>query len=252
MSYILDALRKSDKQRQRGTAPTLLTAQAMAAAPRQPAFLRYVLLGGALVGAGIVIGWLHPWQPEQPTPATELVVAAKPPESSPRQTAPASLPALPEIASKPEQESPAQQSTSAAPPAPAPTRAVIKQGLPALARAETHLAPAVAVVPKEVTTPAPPAGVGSSAAQEQSVMTMAELPLSIQQEIPSMSVSVHAYSGQPKDRLVSINGRLLREGMSLAPGLTLEQITPDGMIFSYKGYRFVRRAQSSGAAAEIR
>lgn len=225
MSYILDALRKSDKQRQRGTAPTLLTAQATVAPPGQPAFLRYVLLGGALVGAGIVIGWLRPWQPEQPAPAIAPVPAAKPPGSSQRQTA-------------------------TAPPDPAPTNAVVKQSPPAPARTETHRAPSKALVPKEAATPAPPAGTG--AAQEQSVMTMAELPLSIQREIPSMSVSVHAYSSQPRDRLVGINDQLLREGMSLAPGLTLEQITPDGMIFSYKGYRFGRRAQSSGAAAEIR
>lgn len=254
MSYILEALRKSDKQRQRGTAPTLLTAQATVAAPKQPAFLWYVLLGGALVGAGIVIGWLRPWQPEQPAPATAPVAAAKPSVSSPRQTAPAPLPVLPEIASKPEQEPPAQKSTSAAPPAPVPTSAVIKQDLPALARTETRRAPskAVAAVPKEAATPAPQKPAGTGAAQEQSVMTMAELPLPIRQEIPGMSISVHAYSSQPKDRLVSINDRLLREGMSLAPGLTLEQITPDGMIFSYKGYRFSRRVQGSGATAETR
>jgi len=254
MSYILEALRKSDKQRQRGTAPTLLTAQATVAAPKQPAFLRYVLLGGALVGAGIAIGWLRPWQPEPPAPAVSPVAAAKPPESSPRYAAPAPLPVSPGIASKPEQEPPAQQSTSAALPAPVPTSAVIKQDLPAPARTETHRAPpkAVAAVPKEAATPSPQKPAGTGAAPDQSVMTMAELPLAIQQEIPAMSIAVHAYSSQPKNRLVSINDRLLREGMSLAPGLTLDQITPDGMIFSYKGYRFSRRVQVSGATAETR
>lgn len=254
MSYILEALRKSDKQRQRGTAPTLLTAQATVAAPKPSAFLRYVLLGGALVGAGMVIGWLRPWQPEHPAPATALVAAAKPPGLSPRQTAPTPLPALPEIARKPEQEPPAQKLTSAAPPAPVPTTAVIKQDLPALAQTETRRAPpkAVAAIPKEAATPAPQKPAGTGAAQEQNVMTMVELPLPIQQEIPGMSISVHAYSNLPKNRLVSINDRLLREGMALAPGLTLEQITPDGMIFSYKGYRFSRRAQGSGVPAETR
>jgi len=254
MSYILEALRKSDKQRQRGTAPTLLTAQATVAAPRQPAVLWYVLLGGALVGAGIVVGWLRPWQPEQPAPATAPVAAAKPPASSPRQTAPAPLPVSPEIAGKPEQEQPpAQKSTSAARPAPVPTGAVIKQDLPAPARTEMQRAPpkAVAAVPKQAATPKS-ASVNTGAAQEPSVVTMAELPLPIQQEIPGMSIAVHAYSSQPRDRLVSINDRLLREGMSVAPGLTLEQITPDGMIFSYKGYRFSRRVHGSGVAAETR
>ena len=38
----------------------------------------------------------------------------------------------------------------------------------------------------------------------------------------------------------------------VAPGLKLEQITPDGMIFSYKGYRFSRGVRSSGSRAETR
>ena len=69
---------------------------------------------------------------------------------------------------------------------------------------------------------------------------MAELPLPIQQELPPMAVSVHAYSGRPSERMVGINGRMLREGDSLSPDLKLEQITPDGMIMGYKGYRFRR------------
>jgi general secretion pathway protein B len=48
------------------------------------------------------------------------------------------------------------------------------------------------------------------------------------------------YSGKPKDRLVGINDRMLREGASLGPDLVLEQITPDGMVLSYKGYRFLQ------------
>ena len=46
------------------------------------------------------------------------------------------------------------------------------------------------------------------------------------------------YSSKPDERLAYINSKKLREGDSVMPGLMLEQITPDGMIFSYKGYRF--------------
>ena len=85
--------------------------------------------------------------------------------------------------------------------------------------------------------------VPADAAQEQKVIPMAELPLQIQQEIPAMTIPLHAYSSKPRDRLVSINDRMLREGESLTPGLRLEQITQDGLIFSYKGYRFRRGVQ---------
>jgi len=55
-----------------------------------------------------------------------------------------------------------------------------------------------------------------------------------------MKVQLHAYANEPSDRLVSINDMRLREGEYLMNGLRLEKITPDGMIFSYKSYRFQR------------
>jgi len=83
-------------------------------------------------------------------------------------------------------------------------------------------------------------------------MSISELPPAIQQSIPRMAISVHAYSPKPQDRVAMINGRMLREGQELAPGLRLEQVTPDGMIFSFGGYHFHRGLQQSGETAEIR
>ncbi len=211
MSYILEALKKSDQQRQRGATPTLPTAQAPVAAPQRPAFLYYGLLAAVLLSAGILIGWLRPWQAEQPAPATEPI-AAKSPISIPPQTAP-----------------PAVQ--------PAPRVADTKPDRPAPASTETHGAPPRAVAAAPAPAPDKPAGPADTA-QEQKVVPMAELPLAIQQEIPAMTIPLLAYSSKPMDRLVSINNQMLREGDSLTPGLRLEQITPDGLIFSYKGYRF--------------
>ena len=74
-------------------------------------------------------------------------------------------------------------------------------------------------------------------------LAMAELPQSVRQQLPPLQVAVHAYSGTARDSLVSINGRMLREGDLLAPDLRLEQITPQGMTFSFRGYRFRRDAQ---------
>lgn len=232
MSYILEALKKSDQQRQRGATPTLPTAQAPVAAPKQPVFLYYGLLATVLLAAGILIGWLRPWQAEQPAPAAEPL-AAKPPISVSHQTALTPLPDPPEAARKTAQELPAANLTPAV--QPAPMAAAMKPDLPAPARTETLSTPPAVTAPM----PEKPA----DAAQEQKVVPMAELPLPIQQEIPAMTIPLHAYSSKPRDRLVSINDRMLREGESLTPGLRLEQITPDGLIFSYKGYRFRRGVQ---------
>jgi general secretion pathway protein B len=105
---------------------------------------------------------------------------------------------------------------------------------------------AVTTAPTEALMPVPekPITTGlTDPGQEPRVMTMGELPLSIRQELPSMQISLHLHSTKPANRFVSINNQMLQEGAYPAPGLRLEQITPDGMIFSYKGYRFRRGVQ---------
>ena len=235
MSYILDALRKSDQQRQRGATPTLLTAQLTAAEPRQPENWIYGLIAAVLVGAGIVIGWLHPWQSEPPAregaPVAREASVAKSPESSPRRTAPAPLTDTP------------------APVPPGPVRSQARdRPAPSASSAETRgmQTDAVATVPKEALTPRPERPVTTApteSAREQRVATMGELPVTIREELPGMQISLHLYSTRPRNSFVSINGRMLQEGEDLAPGVRLEQITPEGMIFSYKGYRFRRGVQ---------
>jgi len=240
MSYILDALRKSDQQRRRGAAPTLLTGQAAAAAPKQPALLSYGLLALVLLGAGIAIGWLRPWPPEPAAPAP-VAIAANPPEPAQSQ-APA---VRPDLAPKSEPEPHAQNSAPAtqAVPAPAPAPAQAQPHRATGVKIERQSAPpkAVAEESKKAAAPVPEQPPGTAdAAPAQNVISLAELPLALQQELPPMTISVHAYSGTPGDRMVGINNRMLREGDYVVPGLKLEQITPEGMVFGYKGFSFRR------------
>ena len=264
MSYILDALRKSDQQRQRGAAPTLQMAQTAALAPKRPAYLSYGLFAAVLLGAGMAIGWLRPWQAE-PAPQVAKVVAASPSEAGASQSAPARA----EIASAPAPQTqtaaatahaasaPAPQpapTTAAAPapvslparaavaaPAKLPAPAAAKPRPPAGAKAETSSSSQQTAAPASKVAPAPespPAAADSAPAQN--VILLADLPLELQQELPQLTITVHAYSARPADRMVSINNRMLREGDYVVPGLKLEQITPEGMVFGYKGYSFRR------------
>jgi general secretion pathway protein B len=226
MSYILEALKKSDRQRQRGATPTLQVAQVAAAAPKRPVVVYFSLLAAVLLVVGIMIGWLRPWQPEQPLaatalPGTELIVA------------PAPLTAPSEMPSKTAQEFPAQNSTRAG--QAVPVAGAMKPSNPT----PVSSAPKAAAPMPDKSAPEKSASV-AGVAQEQKAIPMNELPLQIQQEIPAITVQLHSYSSKPGERLVYINSTRLREGDSLMPGLTLEQITPDGMIFGYKGYRFQR------------
>jgi general secretion pathway protein B len=236
MSYILDALKKSDQQRQRGATPTLQVAQLTVAAPKRPIIIYYGLLATVLLVTGIGIGWLRPWQPEQPPLGTEPI-GAELPISISQQAAPAPSPAPTEMPGKTSQEFLSPNPTRAEPAV--PVAGAMKPGNPALVGSGTTGA-AEPIADKSMPAKSTPEKSARNAgdAPEQKAIPVNELPQQIQQEIPAMTVQLHSYSGKPGERLVYINSTRLREGDSLMPGLTLEQITPDGMIFSYKGYRF--------------
>ncbi|MDO8208635.1 MAG: general secretion pathway protein GspB [Gallionella sp.] len=218
MSYILEALKKSDQQRQRSAAPTLPAATVAVEATRKPVY--YGLLAVVLLGAGIAIGWLRPWQAELPAPEAKYS-AAKASIQVSQQAAPTPLYSSSEMAGKTVQQSPTPNLTQQ----PAARVAAMQAAAPV----RTGKPGAAAPVPPENPADAP-----------QQAIPVTELPVSIQQEIPAMTIQFHAYSSIPANRLVSINSLMLHEGESLMPGLKLEQITVEGMIFSYKGYRFQR------------
>ena len=217
MSYILDALRKSDQQRRRHVAPTLLTLQPSAVVRKRPAYVTYGLLAVIMIGGGVVIGWLRPWQSEPP--AVKPVVS-KPVESTPLESKP--------VESKPLESKPG-------PPAPAASE-IAAQAKPENVSPEAKsLASGKAAQPPERRVDIAAADVAG-----ETVVEMDKLPTSIREEVSKITISVHAYSNTPEKRLVGIGRRILHEGDYVTPGLKLEEITPEGMILGYKGYR-VRR-----------
>lgn len=127
MSYILDALKKSEAERSRGVVPTLLT-------PPQTSFrsgaVGWLLIAALIVNAGLFAAWLY-WPRTDTTTTTarapEPVAAVAPTAVSSIATAPQGKPP-PEVQSKPlsEPEPPleasvARQPTTIAPP-PLPSR----------------------------------------------------------------------------------------------------------------------------------
>jgi general secretion pathway protein B len=239
MSYILDALRKSDQQRQRGATPTLLTAQATVATPTRSGLSLNGWLAATLVGAGVLIGWLRPWQTD-PVASIPEPIAARPLAATPAM--PALQPDMPSSASELEQiQQPGLASASTATPTPAQASAAKETKSITLAGHQTP-----GTVHAEA-TPVPLNSVVTDPAEVErgkNVMPLSELPPSIRQEIPNITISFHVYSSNPTERRVMINNELLRQGENLPPGLRVEQITPDGVIISYKGYRFQRGVRS--------
>lgn len=242
MSFILDALRKSDQQRQRSATPTLTSAQAPALEARQPALWWYGLIAAVLVAAGIFIGWMQK-TPAEPSAQAVPPIIGKSVDTKAATSIPSSPSAEPVRKPEPGPTSREPLVTTAAPAAPAPSPPQVVQAKPA-----TPAVPAPASTassPREVITPSKPDNsVPPDSPKESPVLLFSELPPNVQQEIPRMSILAHSYSSKPKSRFVFINDRMVHEDESPAPGLKLEQITPDGMIFSYRGYRFRRSPNS--------
>lgn len=65
-----------------------------------------------------------------------------------------------------------------------------------------------------------------------------ELPESIKQQLPAIIVSAHVYSTNPVQRSIVINNNFLEEGEYVLDGLILYEITPNGAIFNYQGTLF--------------
>ncbi len=265
MSYILDALRKSDQQRQRGAAPTLQSAPSFAETREPRGHSTYAVVALVLAVGAFSIGWLRPWETAAP-PARAVSMTPQAMDSKPGEM----IPARSVIAPRPDEISP--QPVAAASPAEAgkESSATPAADAPAPQRAESPIrassadAPAAAAMKAEsarkhaahaaretVASSKAPKGAereGGAGAKEEKpkdekVVTLAELPASVRQELPQMTITVHSYSRTPKDRLLGVNDKLLHEGESLTPDRVLERITPDGMIFNYRGTRFQRGIQ---------
>ncbi len=79
---------------------------------------------------------------------------------------------------------------------------------------------------------------GSQADKPLAPVPISALPLSVQEQIPDLAFSSHIHANDPRSRMVNINGRFRREGDTLARGLTLLEITQDGVVLGYLHYTF--------------
>jgi general secretion pathway protein B len=83
--------------------------------------------------------------------------------------------------------------------------------------------------------PAASAVAASSAAR---IPTANELPEDIQRGLPTLVVGGASYSQNAENRMLIVNGQVLREGDKVAPEVTLEQIRLKEAVLSTKGYRY--------------
>lgn len=272
MSYILDALRKADSERERGAIPGIHAQPVPPVSDGGAQAARWPALRWASAGLITLMLALLAWLLLERDPQRDLPQAALPatpiaaPAPMPPAVAAAPAPALPPTANAGPMVTPSGTGatalgTVAAPaPAPAPTTAPTPTRTARIAAPGTARTPGSAQAPKpqpaatrqvaKKATPDAPAKPSSRRSGPKEEPTEAEpspsgpvyllkdLPEGIRRELPNLPIGGSIYSKSATDRLVIIHGQLFHEGDTLAPGLVLEQIRLKSAVLSYKGYRY--------------
>ncbi|MCK7594432.1 general secretion pathway protein GspB [Pseudomarimonas salicorniae] len=237
MSLILEALRKSEAERQAASLPGLLTPSPAAARMqrRHPAWLWWL---PGMLAAGLLLGWWLPhWlkdappaepqaedRPKEPA-ATPVVVEAAPAPSPPEQTA---GPATTERPDTPPAALREPARPTAAPPMaiPADTAAPVEIAIPAPHAAAPPLAAPVAPEPSVPATPEPAA---------PRLARLAQMPSAQRQRLPELKLSVHVFNDDPAARFAIVDGRRLQEGDAVGTGVTLREIRREGLLLEIDG-----------------
>lgn len=258
MSYILDALKKADAEREREGVPSLHTQHGHAtnAADRtgqHPVSTTVGLqwaMGGVAAGLVLLAGmWWLKSPPESPAAST----STSEPSANGAQPGPAPHEALqqPTAALTPATTTPPPTAAvTAAPPMPpvvmpAPQVASPGDGRMAPREATTEsvrrTAPNRADANKPANTPPSTSALHVDASLRDAprrVVPVAELPEEVRRGLPALSIGGAMHSDVPANRMLVLNGSVFHEGDQPAPGLVLEEIKLKSAVFRFKDHRY--------------
>ena len=238
MSYILDALKRADRERSRGAVPDIhAQADARPVLTAQPPIgpRPWIWIGlGALLSVGAALLWQTLQAPTAvpPTAQTAANSAANSATNSATTTAATST-AIPAPASRP-----VAMPVAASPVAPVPAP-VVAAVFPAVTAPTTpvktapFLPPLVLAASAAVQAP----GQDSKPAAVQKPMALQAAPDEVRRQLTALKLAGGVHSQRAADRLLIVDGQVVREGDTVATGVVLEQIQPRSAIFRVREQR---------------
>jgi general secretion pathway protein B len=256
MSFILDALKKSESDRQRQNGPALFEVKVAPPRTRLPAWA-IAIAALLVVNIGIVM-WIvmrHPARPGADGAAASASASAQPSVPVAVTPAPAaSTPAAPAAATPGAGAAPLTALASAQGAAPAlSTAPATAVSAPAAGSAAGGGAAGTAPAPEGANpddytpaedAPAAAAGNGQFGGHVRRG-TASGVPLyqdaaaTPGTQIPPLRLDLHVFAVRAQDRFVMINMHKVHEGDTLPEGVHVDNITPDGAVLSYNGSRFL-------------
>jgi len=230
MSYILEALKKAEQQRDLGRVPGIGSVHEQARAGARARWL-WLVSGVLALNAVVLLALFWADQRREPAVAATLVSPSLPQGSPAGQAAPAER-----------AQPPVTEQTSV--PESAAELPMVPYSLPGQNHAEPQ-SPATRVsgqdgAPMPVRSPppaAPPEPSGKLPVWPQIP------PFLLEQLGGGLRLDVHVFASQPAERFVLINLRKYHQGQELQEGPRLDEITSEGAILSFRGERFRLLAQ---------
>ena len=227
MSFILEALRKSEQERQRQAGPGFAELRPVMARPRFPV---WAVALGALLAINLVVLLVVMLRREESPPPTQPATASPAPVNPvPSNPVPARIP-----------ESTAMAPSASPPTEYAPRDSRVNLDDPARFRDEGYGIPEEPA-PEELEPELQPPPRGSSSAGDDAdaqLPTLGEASLQ-GATLPELHLDIHVYAAQPADRFVFLNNRKYREGGETPEGTKVERITRDGVVLNHRGVRFL-------------
>ncbi|MCQ8117164.1 general secretion pathway protein GspB [Methylomonas rosea] len=265
MSYILNALRKSERERQAIQPDTVTSRIAVQQTPERHSLTKIIVVL-ILLNLAILTYFLGiaPQPPADKTPPVATIEKTAPLLAKTNPPLPADSPAKPaRISPAPKMEQPRNPTPAAekfvtntkqpvepvpqVKPAVAPQQPVkpvptaIAQPTPA-SKPITEPEPRSSMIPQQLSEPGEPAAKKpepiKTAPTQNDLPTLQDLPPEVRLSLPSLPINVFSYSSTPTERFVMIDMIKYVPGQTIKNQLELKEIVEDGIIVRYDGRVF--------------
>ena len=259
MSYILNALRKSEQERQ-SVEPDTVTSRILSHQPQHPRGSGKLI--AALIITNLLIVAYFIWFTQKTPPAVKVETTTLAPSEQIPPTQPvAKADALDSSAVRPDKTLPAAMATPAKSPsiadivaaqkAPEPKPSV-KPALaqkPVVARVKQVIPVEQSVMPEDelLLEDEPhedePVEIASNypealPVKNNDIPFLYELPAEFRRNVPPLAINVFVYAKEPAERFVMIDMVKYKSGQLIKDALELKEIRPDSLVVRYNGQTF--------------
>lgn len=231
MSFILDALKKSETDRQQQSTAEFASVPSSAApagAPRWLWIVGLLLAINVLVLVGLL---LRPVAETATSASAELNAEGSTAENLSLQNARVEQPSFEDKVATAQENRPGRQAT---------TGTALPGNMPG--NIQSRNVPGSTVpdnTASEQVTPMLISQNPASVSSEDLYPSIHEMRANGFAGLPELHLDIHVYNSDPDDRFVFINMSKLREGSQLAEGPIVDEITPNGVVLRHQGQSFI-------------